>query len=171
MVQTGPLQSPFRNTLAFIRFEDQYDQSVAPMVLQGYSDYFHTMHLSQGNWESGASDAVNITHDFYDEDASSYDAVSKIAQMLLDDSDSPINGIFFFKDTSWIRPLSFQQDIDHMWLLDSQDSKCFSGISGMGEMGDDDEDGSAARLAVEAANVAREMDAKYVINPNGWCNG
>ena len=165
------LQSPFRNTLAFVRFEDEYDQSVAPMVLQGYSRYFHTMHLSQGDWETGATSKANITHDFFEASTAPYAPVARVAQALLESPTTAIDGILVFKDTSWIRPLAFSSDIRRMWMLDSPDGKCFSGIGALGGMSDDDAANIAPRRAVEAANVAREMDSSYSIDPNGWCAG
>ncbi|KAF2101116.1 hypothetical protein NA57DRAFT_55176 [Rhizodiscina lignyota] len=167
----GPLQSPFRNTLAIVRFEDQYETSVAPMVLQGYSPYFHSMHLSQGNWESDESNELNISHDYFDTNTAPYAPVAKIAQKLLEEPDSGIEGILFFKDTSWLRPLAFAEDTERMWLLDSPDGRCFSGISAMGGMSNDDGANVAPRLAVQAANTAREMDTNYAINQNAWCSG
>ena len=170
-VESGPLQSPFRNSLAFVRFEDEYDQSVAPMVLQGYSPYFHTVHLSQGDWEAGATIVSNITHDFFKSSTVPYAPFARVAQALLDDPNIASDGMLFFKDTSWIRPLAFSSDVKRMWMLNSPDSKCFSGIGSLGQMSDDDEANVAPRLAVKAANVAREMASSYIIDANGWCSG
>lgn len=167
----SPLLSPFRNSLAIVRFEDEYEQSVAPMMQEGYSPYFHTMHLSQPDWTPGALTETNITHDFFGAAAAPYAAVSEVVRILLKDTSPALDGILFFKDTSWLRPLAFKSDTERMWLLDSPDSRCFSGISALGGMSEDDEANVAPRLAVEAANVAHEMDSNYAINPNAWCSG
>ena len=123
LYRNSVIESPFKNTLAFVRFNNA---NVDPRVkdMKPYESFFHTMHHSIPNKDDTLNlDFNNLTRDNFHSPFQTYSAVSDTMQQILDSpTDAPasqIQGLLYFHFDAWIDPLAFsKEDLSKIWILD-----------------------------------------------------
>ncbi|KAF2395650.1 hypothetical protein EJ06DRAFT_484915 [Trichodelitschia bisporula] len=111
-------ESPFKNTMAFIRLNADLPKRVETLY-EGYSPYFHSIHISMP--ESGhLGNETTIERDYCDDSFIIYDPVRATMKLILEDpAYDDVEGLLFFHFDAWVEPLSFHDmPMDKLWVLD-----------------------------------------------------
>lgn len=91
------LESPFKNTLGFVRWNSEAPESMP--LLRNYAPFFHDLHFSMPNYikdEELDAKYHNITHDSYEDPSTIYMQLSRTMQLILDSPESDIDGLLYF---------------------------------------------------------------------------
>jgi hypothetical protein len=166
------LESPFKNTLAYVRWNSKHGERI-PLIENGYSPFFHTVHYSMPGIAGNSSDFHNLTHDAWKSGYFGYQAVRNTMQTILDTTaEDEITGMFFFHFDVWIEPMGFaEMDFNKIWYPDSENPKflCMKDTKrykdwwawekGFHEKG------------LQASRIAYNMYKQYKIDPEEWCTG
>jgi FAD/FMN-containing dehydrogenase len=100
------IQSPFRNTFAYVRFNHDLPER-EKVVLEGYESFFDTVHVSMPS-DGHNTTELNRTRDFSDDAFVPYARVADLLETILDDPElSHVDGMLFFHFDAWIDPMSF----------------------------------------------------------------
>ncbi|KAF6231710.1 hypothetical protein HO173_010012 [Letharia columbiana] len=116
------LESPFKNSMAFIRINGDRPERI-PTVM-GYEPFFRETHISMPNLTPNKHQ-LNLTHDSFEQTFTAYKALGDTMKLILDapanDSASKIDGIFFFHFDIWLDPMAFaHEDFENIWLPDME---------------------------------------------------
>ncbi|GAM87621.1 hypothetical protein ANO11243_056480 [Dothideomycetidae sp. 11243] len=138
------VESPFRNTLAFIRWNQELPQRIP--TLMNYAPFFHDIHISMPHLNRGHREDCMIKYDqkclFNDVTGDNflrseviYTNVADTMQHILDADDSTdtseINGLLYFHFDAWVDPMAFaHEDLTKLWILDGDNPKfeCMTSI-------------------------------------------
>ncbi|KAK3078881.1 hypothetical protein LTS18_006379 [Coniosporium uncinatum] len=168
------LESPFRNTYAFIRIN--FDNPERPPVLrQGYEPFFHTTHISMPNAHSQPSEWVNLTDDAYHDSHYPYKPLADTMSLILESEDphqQEVEGILFFHFDAWVFPMRFaDMDFDQAWFPGSGDPHylCMNNTEAYGEWMWHDL--GYHEQALQAVSIVKNMETGYVVDEHEWCNG
>ena len=116
------LESPFKNSMAFIRINGDRRERI-PTVM-GYEPFFREIHISMPNLTPNKHQ-LNLTHDSFEQTFTAYKALGDTMKLILDapanESASKIDGIFFFHFDIWLDPMAFaHEDFENIWLPDME---------------------------------------------------
>jgi hypothetical protein len=116
-----PLESPLKNTLAFIRSNHDIPDRVTTLV-EGYRPYFKTIHISMPAHEQNET-YVDLTRDYYGDGMTPYLPVQRLLSWL--DERGKLNeydGLLYWHFDAWIEPLAFHDmDKTRIWLTTNGD--------------------------------------------------
>lgn len=116
-VNATGIESPFKNTLAFIRWNNPHPQRIP--YLMKYKPFFKDIHISLPKYTEGN----NLTADGWENAFQVYGAVADTMEhVLLHEPD--IEGLFFFHFDMWIDPLGFMDlDREKIWFPQSDNPR------------------------------------------------
>ncbi|KAG9254398.1 uncharacterized protein F5Z01DRAFT_607632, partial [Emericellopsis atlantica] len=107
------LDSPFRNTMAFVRWNHAIPERI-PAIMK-YEPFFHTMHLSMRDSIEGEPESfLNMTHDQHVNTGHPQEPVAKTMKLILE-YEPEIDGMLFFHFDAWVTPMeSMGMDMTRM---------------------------------------------------------
>ncbi|KAI6779235.1 CMP-sialic acid transporter [Emericellopsis cladophorae] len=99
------LDSPFRNTVAFVRWNHAIPERI-PAIMK-YDPFFHTMHLSmRDSVKSEPENFLNMTHDQHVNTGHPQEPVAKTMKLILE-HEPDVDGMLFFHFDAWVTPMEF----------------------------------------------------------------
>jgi hypothetical protein len=178
--QSVTLESPFKNTLAMIRWNSVYPERIP--LIQKYTPFFHTLHFSMPNLiPPPLPDTYhNLTHDSWAESILIYSQVAQTMQLILDTSSStpsPIQGLMFFHFDAWLDPLDFaDENFSKIWFPSAIDHGFPSGPAFlcMTDQAKYPWWGFAhgyQAAAISAQQIITHYGFNYTVNPLEFCIG
>ena len=115
------LESPFKNTLGWIRFNSEFKQRL-PLVMH-YAPFFQRLHISMPHSIEAfdSQNFANYTVDNYENSATPYKALADTMQLILgapkNSTKAAIEGILMFHFDVWVDPLAFgDENFNDMWF-------------------------------------------------------
>lgn len=171
------LESPFKNSMAFIRINGDRPERI--QTVMGYEPFFRETHISMPNLTPNKHQ-LNLTHDSFEQTFTAYKALGDTMKLVLDapanDSASKIDGIFFFHFDIWLDPMAFaQEDFENIWLPDMEGPKylCMTEKTRDEVMGDWFWfDKGAQHPATDAAREVHDrFPEDFRIKSNEFCTG
>ncbi|KAG5744533.1 hypothetical protein H9Q72_013221 [Fusarium xylarioides] len=99
--------SPFKNTMAFIRWNSVHPERIP--TLMKYKPFFRDIHISMPDMMKGEGrkpEYHNITHDQSTLTFHIYQQVADTMQLILDE-EPEIDGLFYYHFDAWIDPLAW----------------------------------------------------------------
>lgn len=120
--QVPAFDSPFKNTLAFIRLNFDLPKRVETLT-EGYAPFFAELHFSMPSEGHNVTE-TNATRDYWWDPQLVYPPVQETLQIVLDDPEyAHIEGMLFYHFDAWIEPLGFgDMDFNKIWALDNADA-------------------------------------------------
>lgn len=175
------LTSPFKNTLAMIRWNSDHPERMP--LLQKYAPFFHDVHFSMPGYVKGQPDFHNLTHDSYEISEYIYMQIANTMQLILDapagSPTSEIDGLLYYHFDAWIDPLAYAgSNMHNIWFPDVVDQAPPSGGGPRFECMTDTakynwwgwgQKFHHASLAASA--VVDHFDMDYKVNTEEWCVG
>lgn len=171
------LESPFKNSMAFIRINADRPERI-PTVM-AYEPFFREIHISMPHLTPNKHQ-LNLTHDSFEQTFTAYKALGDTMKLILDapvnDSASQIDGIFFFHFDIWLDPMAFaHEDFENIWLPDMDGPKylCMTEKTRDEVMGDWFWfDRGAQRPATDAAREVHDRFGQdFSIEGDEFCTG
>ncbi len=172
------LESPFKNSMAFIRING--DRSERVPTVMGYEPFFREIHISMPSLTPNKHQ-LNLTHDSYEETFTAYKALGDTMKLVLDapanDSASKIDGVFFFHFDIWLDPLAFaHEDFENIWLPDMDGPRylCMTDKTRLEVMGEEWY-WTERRAQYPAIDAAREIHDRFgqdfKVRGDEFCSG
>ena len=177
---TTKLESPFKNSMAFIRINADRPDRISTVM--GYEPFFREVHVSMPSLTPNKHQ-LNLTHDSYEETFTAYKALGDTMKLVLDaptnDSASKIDGIFFFHFDIWLDPLAFaHEDFENIWLPDMEGPRylCMTEKTRLEVMGQEwywtDRDHRAQHPAIDAAREIHDRFGQdFKVRGDEFCSG
>ena len=173
-----PIESPFKNTMAMIRWNSAHPERV-PLLMK-YAPFFHTVHISMPDMlPSRPKDFHNLTHDQFSSSFLAYEQVARTMRLVLDEHPD-IDGLMYYHFDAWIHPMRFAgMNPYDIWFLNTIDVAppagggpnfmCMNDTKDYHWWGWRDDIHKAALAASEA--VSNFKDLAYDVRPGEWCIG
>lgn len=165
------IESPFKNTIAFVRWNSDGHPERMEQV-KAYEPFFHTLHFSMPNYTPDEGpNFVNLTHDSWEVTDLIHKGVAEFMKVVLEDDDNGIEGMLYFHFDLWVDPMGFQDmDYKRIWYPDSPNPKyiCMHDTSRYPEWhgwwGMQD-------MAMDAQKSIANESRGYVVDTTEWCVG
>lgn len=180
----GILDSPFKNTLALIRWNSERPERMP--LLEKYRPFFHDLHFSMPNYlkdKNFPKGFNNLTHDSADDSPHIYIDIAKTMQLLMNaapgSKDAEIDGLFYFHFDAWIAPLDYaSEDFDQIWFPDVPDLPNLGGGPRFECMQDSKKypwwgfvRNNFHEQAMAAATIVEQHAGRFIVNTKEWCVG
>jgi hypothetical protein len=173
----GNIQSPFKNTMAMIRWNSAHPERI-PLLMK-YDNFFHTVHISMpGLMPEKHEEFHNITHDQWPGTFTVYMQLAHTMKLILD-TQPEINGLMYFHFDAWVDPFAWAgfnpYNIHFPSIVDEAPPSsggphftCISDTSkynwwGWGQ--------DFHRTAMAAAATLDNFGLNYKVNREEWCVG
>ncbi|TQV90396.1 cmp-sialic acid transporter [Cordyceps javanica] len=172
-----PLQSPFKNSMAFIRWNQRIESRV-PHLMK-YEPFFDTIHISlpDGTAPDSGLNRISLKNDAATITFTIYRQVAYTMQAILD-SDSKIDGMLYFHFDAWIDPLAWTgMDLESIHFpfispalapVAGPVTLCMSNTSELAWHG---WSSGMHEKAMQAAAALKQKSTEYVVNEREWCVG
>jgi hypothetical protein len=170
--------SPFKNTLAMIRWNSPHQERV-PLLMK-YEPFFHNIHISMPemlNDEEREPEFHNLTHDQFKGTFTIYQQVARTMQLVLD-TEPEIDGLLYYHFDAWVDPLAWggmnRENIHFPMTANGEDNhigphyKCMNDTQGYNWWGWEKNFHLHAKLAQSQVAV---LDLGYKIDFHEWCVG
>ncbi|GKT43301.1 CMP-sialic acid transporter 2 [Colletotrichum spaethianum] len=171
------VESPFKNTLAMIRWNSARPERIP--LLQKYEPFFHTVHISMPNmFKAEDPEFHNLTHDQFPGTFTVYKQVSRTMKLILD-TQPEIDGLMYYHFDAWIDPLGWTgmnpYNIHFPAILDTAppshggpEFMCLTNTKNYNWWGWGQD---FHRTAMAAASVVDNFDLEYTIRRDEFCVG
>lgn len=175
--QESKIESPFKNTMAMIRWNSAHPERIP--LLEKYEPFFHTLHISMPNmFKDEDPEFHNMTHDQFPGTFTVYKQVARTMKLILD-TQPEIDGLMYYHFDAWIDPLGWTgmnpYNIHFPAIIDTAppshggpEYMCLTETKhynwwGWGQ--------DFHRTAMAAAAVVDNFDLEYKIRRDEWCVG
>jgi hypothetical protein len=181
------LESPFKNTLAFIRWNSDHPERFP--LQQKYAPFFHTLHFSMpGYIKDPALGPLyhNLTHDSWADTYIMYQQTARTMQFILDgppgSPESDIDGILHFHFDAWINPMDFEgENFENIWITEINEKnspgpvfECMKDNSrypNWWPIDPNNPQGNRQLQSQKATSVLSKYDLGYNVDPDEFCTG
>jgi hypothetical protein len=173
LVKAIAIDSPFKNTMAYIRWNSHHPERL-PLITLGYTSFFDTVHISMPPLNSSSNTNIqNLTYDEFRDSYTIYHSVRDTMSRILENPNMEnIDGLMFYHFDVWIDPLRFaEMDRNKIWFPNSPDPKweCMKTTERYGDWWGWEQ--GYHKEAIQGLKIASHLQGKYDIDPDEWCIG